>query len=1000
MSKTNTLRRYLAVAAVLLLATAGTLYGQAQAGNLYGKVTDTEGNALPGATVTVEISGGGAEQLQITDAQGQFRFLGLSPASYSLRASLDGFSTVEYPNIVINLGRNTTIEVQLAPAVEETITVTSESPLLDQRKIVTGTTVSQVELEKIPSARDPWAVLQTVPGVQTDRINVGGNESGQQSQYTGPGSDGSDAQWAVDGVVITDMAAIGSSPSYYNFDAFEEMQAATGGSDASLATGGVTLNMVTKRGTNEWRGSGRYIQADDSWQSSLEFSESDLGPGQTEFKQGNRIVSVEDYGVEVGGPILRDKVWIWANYGKNDIELLTISDFSDVTELEDYGAKLNAQLTTSNSLVAFYNFGDKIKIGRNAGPTRPQETTWNQTGPTDIYKLEDTHVFSSSFFLTGMASFVGGGFQLTPQGGLDGPPATLDTSFIWHNNFIHHDTLRPQEQAKIDGNYFFNTGNVSHDLKFGIGYRKAQLESQSLFPGDGLRLDFYGTGPRDNTFQVSRPFVNDSDTVYDSLYAQDTLTVGNLTVNVGVRYDKQTGTNYSAEIPAVPNFEAYDDGTPLLPAATTLEFDQGFEWEDITPRLGLTYALGAERKTLLRASYSRFAEQLRQGYSLREQTGFAGYAYFGYEDLNGDGFVTRNELLDINGNGILDPGDLVAGTNGYDPAARTTPHRVDPNFEAPYTDELILGVEHALMPEFVVGATLTLRNQSNIVEQERLVIDPNTTAGCLEITSEGCLRPHQRSDYVRVADRTSDGGAGFPPGQVTVPYHVFRTDTGLIDTGAFFQTNGDREQDYEGLSVFFNKRLSNRWMLRGNVTFQDWTWDVPDSENEDPNLYLGGARDDGGPVLQGSGTGSGSKGGIYISAGWSYSLTGMYQIAPDRKWGFNASAAINGREGYAIPYFIGRVGGFASGTLNNNLQATADSDDFSNDDVHIVDLRLEKDFDIGDSFNFTLGLELFNALNESTVLQRQHRLGVGNRNHVLEIVSPRVWRVGVRFRFD
>src|SRR4029078_13623554 len=91
----------------------------------------------------------------------------------------------------------------------------------------------------------------------TDRINVGGNESGQQSQYVGTGSGGDQAVWSVDGVVITDMAGLVSSPAYYDFDAFEEMQVTTGGSDSTMATGGVVLNMVTKRGTNEWRASGR-----------------------------------------------------------------------------------------------------------------------------------------------------------------------------------------------------------------------------------------------------------------------------------------------------------------------------------------------------------------------------------------------------------------------------------------------------------------------------------------------------------------------------------------------------------------------------------------------------------------------------------------------------------------------------------------------------------------------------------------------------------------------
>jgi Ca-activated chloride channel homolog len=98
-------------------------------------------------------------------------------------------------------------------AVEEMITVTAESPLLDQRRISTGATVSQTALQQIPSARDPWAVLQGTPGVLTDRVNVGGNETGQQS-----------AVWAVDGSVITDMTALGSSPADYDFDAFEEMQ--------------------------------------------------------------------------------------------------------------------------------------------------------------------------------------------------------------------------------------------------------------------------------------------------------------------------------------------------------------------------------------------------------------------------------------------------------------------------------------------------------------------------------------------------------------------------------------------------------------------------------------------------------------------------------------------------------------------------------------------------------------------------------------------------------
>src|SRR6185295_7707144 len=313
-------------------------------------------------------------------------------------------------------------------AVEDVITVTAESPLLDERRISTGATVAQTELEKIPTARDPWAILQTTPGVLTDRINVGGNESGQQSQYVGTGSGGDQAVWSVDGVVITDMAALGSSPAYYDFDSFEEMQVTTGGSDSTIATGGVVLNMVTKRGTNEWRGTGRYYDTDKSYQSDLDFDQSELGkpyPGngnatQGSFKQGNRIVSVKDYGAEVGGPIVKDRLWIWGSYGRQKVDLLTISDVSDFTDLKTKNFKLNAQIAANNSATAFYFDNDKVKIGRNAGPTRPQETTWDQSHFGDkptAYKAEDTHIFSSNFYLTGMYSHVNGGFQLVPQGG-------------------------------------------------------------------------------------------------------------------------------------------------------------------------------------------------------------------------------------------------------------------------------------------------------------------------------------------------------------------------------------------------------------------------------------------------------------------------------------------------------------------------------------------------------------------------------------------------------
>ena len=167
------------------------------------------------------------------------------------------------PDVKVSIGQNTETSTTLKiSSVEATIIVAGGAALLDTRKVETGAVVDQTELRPIPTARDPWVILSTVPGVQLDRVNVGGNESGQQSTYVGKGADASQNTWNVDGVTITDMGALGSSPTYYDFESFEEIQASTGGSDVTAATPGVQLNLVTKRGTNDVHGSARYYLAD------------------------------------------------------------------------------------------------------------------------------------------------------------------------------------------------------------------------------------------------------------------------------------------------------------------------------------------------------------------------------------------------------------------------------------------------------------------------------------------------------------------------------------------------------------------------------------------------------------------------------------------------------------------------------------------------------------------------------------------------------------------
>lgn len=445
---------------------------QLQTGNIYGTTNDNEGAPLPGVTVTA--TGPGAPQVQVTNAQGQFRFLGLSPGSYSIKAELEGFSTVDYPNVAVNVGRNTTLEVTLTPAVEDIITVTGETPLLDERRVGQGATVSSDDLARVPTARDPWSLLSQAPGVIVDRVNVGGNESGQQSNFVGMGANPRDNVFAVDGVVLTDMNAVGASATYFDFGAFEEVQFTVTSADVTAATSGVTINQVTKRGTNNWRAAARYLRTDGSWQSAPK----EIAPGQA----GNEIDSVEEYGADIGGPIVKDRLWFWVSYGESDIRNLAGgSGQLDQTQLEDFNSKLNFQLTDSNSGVLHYWTNDKLKFGRGAGPTRAPETTLDQTTPQDIYKIEDTWIANSNLLLTALWGRDDGIFTLTPQGGLDANIFRDADGVLRGSNFSFAQEA-VIDQGRIEGNYHLQAGDTGHELKFGAGFREQENHSGTVWP--------------------------------------------------------------------------------------------------------------------------------------------------------------------------------------------------------------------------------------------------------------------------------------------------------------------------------------------------------------------------------------------------------------------------------------------------------------------------------------------------------------------------------------
>jgi hypothetical protein len=950
------------VALLLLAMAAVPAMAQLQSGDIYVKVQDEKGGVLPGATVT--LTGIGAPRVETSDAKGEAHFLGLFPGQYAVKGELQGFSTVEYPGISVSIGGKAQVILALNSSIKETITVTADAPLLDERKVNRGTVLNTKELNNIPTARDPWSLLSQVPGVQTDRINVGGNESGQQSDFVGNGSTGRDNTFSVDGVIVSDMNAVGGSATYFDFGAYEEVQFTVSSADVTIATSGVTVNQVTKRGTNELRASARYLDTNGSLQSS---------PG---LPDGNKIKSVQEAGADLGGPLWHDHLWGWVAYGRSDIQNVVVGGQVDGTNLKDLNTKLNFQANDQDSGEIHYWTNNKLKTGRDAGPGFAPASTFDQTTPSKLWKLEDSYIATQNFYLTGMWANDNGQFTLTPQGGL-APFIYIDPSGTITGTNLDFTQTATIQQSKLDGNYFFNTGGASNQLKFGGSYRHQDNVSSTIWPHgyEVISCQDLGCASNDPTLNEIEFFRNRKVSIrseYGSAWAQDTMSAGNWTINAGARLDDQFLKNRAESDPGNPLAQGF-----LPPISFQGNDAGGFAWRTVVPRVGVTYALGEQKKTLLRGTFSQYAEQLGQiplatrvnpiGYS---------YAYFYFNDLNG------NHRLDPNEIGTL---QFLSTTNinPNNPGSLITPDVNDPHLKPARTNELTFGVDQGFGSNYLATFTFTYRRIDQIPEDRTLIVDQN-----------GVTRVANVNDYVQVG--TVQGL--LPNGQMSAPVAVYDLKPGLTPTGGNFYTNGDRTQRYLGGTLTFTKRLSDHWLANAHFTLDDWTWHIGPQflfDHDPTNLVsddLGFAVRDGDYYEQS--VGSGNKGDVVIGSRWSYNANALYQVAPTQPWGFEITGSVNGRQGYPTPPYVNVTGDLGT---RHVLIATSTTE-FRNPDIFTLDGRIGKDFTFHD-FGMSLGIDGFNLLDSHPVLQRNRNAGSAAAEVIEEELSPRVFRLGVVLHF-
>jgi hypothetical protein len=936
------MKKFISFLALILLA-AGFSLGQEQYGNIRGSVVDKEGQPLPGVAVTLE-SELYARRSIITSEGGLFRLINLPPGLYSLKCELPGFKTYLQKNLDIRVGTNFDLKISLEQAVlEEEVTVKAVSPIVDTKKTSVGANVTQVMLQELPSARDPWVILQQTAGIQMNQENVGGSASGTQSFFFSKGTTYQSAMWNMDGIPITDLAAL-SSPIYYDYDSFGEMQIVTGGQDASIQTAGVSLNFVTRRGGNRFQGMTRVF-----------FTNKDLqGDNRTEELKklnyvGDRINQITDYGFQLGGPIIKDRLWFWLGFGVQDIRQLTIAGYPNDSKLYNANAKLNAQLSSRNRAELAFYVPLKYMNGRGASATVPPESTTDQKPKNPIYvKLEDEHVFSSNFLLSLKMSYFHNGFELTPQGGFDKQPGydLVTGMYLSTNSYYLYE--RPNTDLKLDGNYFREKLlGGSHEFKFGLEYRYSWSLSYTYDPGDVWKYFRSGVPYMANIEREGRT-VQAEDRY--SFFLTDAYTRGRLTLNLGLRVDREKSWIKESQVKASrvsPDF---------LPALTFPAIDPGIALVTLSPRLGLTFDLTGDGKTMLRGNLARYGGQMSTGFSSLLNPAQWAWARYFWNDLNGDKMVTTNELTGYPLNGIL----TFSGFDPWNPTKLETPNAIDKNIKMPLTDEALLGIEREMFPDFALSATLILRRNHRFWWTPYYDKATNT-----KITQ---------------ADFTDPITGSITYGGKTYSYEYWTLSL-YRPVGQIRENRPDYHENYSSIEVTAAKRLSHRWMLNASFTYQVHNVHYGEKGYDDPTniKMLDGAR--------------------YVGGGsdWMAKLSFLYQLP----WGFSFSGFANVRQGYIFGEQIlvstperGKVG---LGTTM--LIWTAKPGEKRYRDFYNFDFSLAKTFSFKNYGSVVFQVDAFNAFNYSHELDRFYQVNSPRYNQIQKILNPRVIRFGLRYAF-
>ena len=624
------------IALVVACLVAGHGAALAQ-GTVAGVVRDASGGVLPGVTVEAA-SPALIEKVRtaVSDGTGRYRIEDLRPGEYTLTFTLAGFATVRREALQVSGSAVIAVDAEMrVGGVQETITVSGETPVVDTQSTRREITLDNETLRTLPSVRSYSYLLTTVPGLQTNVNNV--NTGPVFAIFPIHGGRGVESRLTVDGLNISNPPG-GNQPPNFTADVgnAQEVTMLTSGGLGEIETGGLIMNIVPKQGGNSFSG----MAFASGYSEGMLADNYDDDLKARGVSQPAPVYHVYDFNVAAGGPIIRDKLWYYMSVRQQGSRQNTLNTFynknagnpnsflyeadlarpaySDRT-WENYTPRITWQINGRNKLTGSW---DEQPVCRNCTGTTsltgspnfvwfasPESDGHGEFSPQRIQQLKWTSPVTSKLLLEagfGTTYYEWGGKQLedTSTENLvqmlnftQAVTPTFSTAMRYRSQFWLNNKTRG---SQFNASAAYITG--SHSMKF--GYQGAYWRDDREQHVNSQSLGYIGISlPGVPFFPISineyiNPFVVNARAMQASFFVQDSWTMNRLTLQGALRYDHPWSWFPDQTIPKQRFF----------PGATFAKTDGVTGYNDITPRMGAAYDLFGNGKTALKVNLGKYLQ--------------------------------------------------------------------------------------------------------------------------------------------------------------------------------------------------------------------------------------------------------------------------------------------------------------------------------------------------------------------------------------------------------